>query len=391
MDQTFFMSDDTLNMVLFTINKLENTVNTKNEIDELWQEVKHIFLSEMDSLPDIPASNSKKQNRKFKKSKSFWNPELEKLWSDACRAEKQYLNFKVRSNLDYAMKNQLRTNFKFLQKHFDKKYRYFQRERRKKEYHELETNAKSKPAAMWEQLKRLDNPKTTKAALEIVREDESISRDLKEILERWFQDISRLFSGLQDNPNMAFDENFYQEVLDKKAEFEDLSYEEQTQQCEYNSEQLNVNLSYDEVADAIDNSYMRKSYLEIPNEAMKNRNAKLLLFKFFNLCFTSGLNPSDWDFSDIIPIPKKDQDARDPLQNRCITIVCCVAKIYSSILNKRLQKYLESNNIFAEEQNGFRAGRSCIDHIFVMCTVLRNRKLLGKKKICVLFLFKKSI
>ena len=65
------MSDDTLNMVLFTINKLENTVNTKNEIDELWQEVKHIFLSEMDSLPDIPASNSKKQNRKFKKSKSF--------------------------------------------------------------------------------------------------------------------------------------------------------------------------------------------------------------------------------------------------------------------------------------------------------------------------------
>ena len=34
MDQTFFMSDDTLNMVLFTINKLENTVNTKNEIDE---------------------------------------------------------------------------------------------------------------------------------------------------------------------------------------------------------------------------------------------------------------------------------------------------------------------------------------------------------------------
>ena len=98
---------------------------------------------------------------------------------------------------------------------------------------------------MWQQLKRLDNPKTTKAALEIVREDESISRDLKEILERWFQDISRLFSGLQDNPNVAFDENFYQEVLDKKAEFEDLSYEEQTQQCEYNSDQININLSYD--------------------------------------------------------------------------------------------------------------------------------------------------
>ena len=39
----------------------------------------------------------------------------------------------------------------------------------------------------------------------------------------------------------------------------------------------------------------------------------------------------------------------------------------------------ETNNILAEEQNGFRAGRSCIDHLFVMCTVLRNRKALGKE------------
>jgi hypothetical protein len=25
-----------------------------------------------------------------------------------------------------------------------------------------------------------------------------------------------------------------------------------------------------------------------------------------------GFNPSDWDYSDIVPIPKKDKDARDP-------------------------------------------------------------------------------
>jgi hypothetical protein len=172
--------------------------------------------------------------------------------------------------------------------------------------------------------------------------------------------------------------HFTRKLSTKKEESENLSYEEQSEQCEYNSNDMNVEISYDEVAEAIDSINLRKSYLDIPNEVMKNRNAKLLLHKFFNLCFISGLNPSDWDFSDIIPIPKKDKDARDPLQNRCITIVCCVAKIYSGILNKRLQKYLEANNILAEEQNGFRAGRSCIDHIFIMCTVLRNRNLLGK-------------
>ena len=126
--------------------------------------------------------------------------------------------------------------------------------------------------------------------------------------------------------------------------------------------------TYDEVAEAVDKSNFRKAYLEIPNEAMKNKNAKLLLYNFFNICFLSGLNPTDWDFSDIKPIPKKDKDERDPLQNRCITIVCCVAKVYTSILNKRLQKYLESNNILVDEQNGFRVARSCIDHIFIMCT-----------------------
>ena len=57
--------------------------------------------------------------------------------------------------------------------------------------------------------------------------------------------------------------------------------------------------------------------------------------------------------------------------------MCCVAKLYSSILNCRLQKYLENNNILAEEQNGFRASRSCIDHMLVLCSILRNRKALG--------------
>ena len=53
------------------------------------------------------------------------------------------------------------------------------------------------------------------------------------------------------------------------------------------------------------------------------------------------------------------------------------SKLYSSMLNCRLQKYLEKNNILAEEQNGFRASRSCIEHIIVLCSVLRNKKALG--------------
>ena len=389
-DKSFFMSKETLNSVIFTIGRLENIVNSKSEIDQLWLEVKNLFLFEMGSLPELPTSTSKNMKRKFRKSKTFWNNELEKLWIEACEAEKKYLNFKVNSNVDFPLKNLLRTQFKSAQKHFDKKYRYFQRQNKTKEHSDLQTSAKTNPAAMWAQLKRLNNRPTARAALEIIRDDETISRDLKEILERWYNDISKLFSGLREDPEIVFNDQFYDEILQKKEEFENMPFEQQTQQTNYNSETLNIEISYDEVSEAIDKSNYRKAYLEIPNEVMKNKNAKLLLFKFFNLCFISGYNPSDWDFSDIKPIPKKDKDARDPLQNRCITIVCCVAKTYSSILNKRLQKYLEENNILVEEQNGFRVGRSCIDHIFVMCTVLRNRKLLGKETFLCFIDYKKA-
>ena len=66
---------------------------------------------------------------------------------------------------------------------------------------------------MWSRLNKLSNPPLSRVALEIVRDDESISRDLKEILERWLKDISKLFSGVRDNPEMSFDEDFYEEIL----------------------------------------------------------------------------------------------------------------------------------------------------------------------------------
>ena len=108
------------------------------------------------------------------------------------------------------------------------------------------------------------------------------------------------------------------------------------------------------------------------------------------MCFLSGLSPSDWEKSDIKPIPKPDKDQRDPLQNRCITILCCVAKIYSSILNRKLQTYLENNNLLVNEQNGFRASRSCMDHIFVLVTVIRNRKEMGKDTFLAFIDYKKA-
>ena len=153
---------------------------------------------------------------------------------------------------------------------------------------------------------------------------------------------------------------------------------------------MNCEISYSEVSKAIDRAKNGKAYLEVPDEVLKNENAKVILHKFFYLCFLSGLNPSDWDLSNIKPIPKPDKDPRDPLQNHCISLLCCVAKISSGILDARLQNYLEKYKILEDEQNGFRASRSCIDHIFVFVTVLRNIKEVGKDSFLAFIDFKKA-
>ena len=89
------MSQETLKQVLNTISKLEHIVNTKDEINNLWAEVKNIFLTEMSTLPSIQASKFKKQTKKFRKSQPFWTSELEKMWNKSCSCEKAYLDFRV--------------------------------------------------------------------------------------------------------------------------------------------------------------------------------------------------------------------------------------------------------------------------------------------------------
>ena len=60
------------------------------------------------------------------------------------------------------------------------------------------------------------------------------------------------------------------------------------------------------------------------------------------------------------------------------------------MLNARLTKYLESNGIIVDEQNGFRRLRACIDHLFVLTTVIRNRKSRGLPTFCCFVDYQKA-
>ncbi len=52
------------------------------------------------------------------------------------------------------------------------------------------------------------------------------------------------------------------------------------------------------------------------------------------------------------------------------------------IINKRVVNYCEDNNIYENEQNGFRKKRSCEDHIFALTSIIRNRMSENKYIFC---------
>ena len=75
---------------------------------------------------------------------------------------------------------------------------------------------------------------------------------------------------------------------------------------------------------------------------------------YFQLCFDSGYIPDQWLKAIISPIPKASYlDRYSPLNYRGISLLCACAKLYSSLINKRLSRHLESQQILADEQNGF--------------------------------------
>ena len=86
------------------------------------------------------------------------------------------------------------------------------------------------------------------------------------------------------------------------------------------------------------------------------------------------MSPSDWNNGLLTPIPKPNTDPRDPMGYRGITLLSIPCKVYTDILNTRIQKWLEENNILADEQNGFREKRNCIDNIYALSNIINMRK-----------------
>ena len=143
------------------------------------------------------------------------------------------------------------------------------------------------------------------------------------------------------------------------------------------NEELNGNISIEEISKIVQQAKSGSAcgLDKIPYEVLKFPPVIEVLRNLFQLIFDSSIIPSVWRRAIICPILKdSNSDNRIPLNYRGISLLSCVSKLYTSFLNKRLTNYLEDNNLLADEQNGFRANRSCEEHIFTLNSIIRKNK-----------------
>ena len=86
--------------------------------------------------------------------------------------------------------------------------------------------------------------------------------------------------------------------------------------------------------------------------------------KMFNTILNSGVIPTEWTLGQLTSIFKNKGDRKKATNYRGITILSCLSKLFTSVLNDRLTKWVTDKNIIGPEQTGFRKGFSTVNHVF---------------------------
>ena len=82
------------------------------------------------------------------------------------------------------------------------------------------------------------------------------------------------------------------------------------------------------------------------------------LTSMFQASLDSGQLPKDWKVANITPIFKKGKRT-DPNNYRPVSLTSAVCKIMETMIRDEIREHMEDQELFSQDQHGFRQGRSC--------------------------------
>ena len=112
--------------------------------------------------------------------------------------------------------------------------------------------------------------------------------------------------------------------------------------------------------------------------------------KLFNLIFDTGIVPESWLIGNIIPIYKNKGYIENPENYRPITLLSCLGKLFTAIINTRLNAFSDKRYLITHSQAGFRKGFSTSDNLFIIQSLIDILKSKNKKLYCAFVDFKQA-
>ena len=99
------------------------------------------------------------------------------------------------------------------------------------------------------------------------------------------------------------------------------------------------------------------------------------LANIFNLCLKTSIIPEEWKVAKIRLIYKGGKES--PENFRPIALLSSIYKIFTSIINKRINFLIHNFNLIPEHQSGFYKGRSTASRIWVLISIINHQKLIN--------------
>lgn len=231
-----------------------------------------------------------------------------------------------------------------------------------KQRNNLHNLAKSQPQKFWNEIRKIKNKKPK-------------GSDISE------QDFFLHFKNLFSSDNIFSNNDVEDEMLNDEINQSAV-------------EQLDIDFSINEVKNAMSSLKRGKSGgidLLIPEIFLECSDVLSPVFcKLFNYIYSQGIYPESWTKGILVPVPKKG-NLNDVNNYRGITLTSVFSKIFSTLLDNRLRKWAEDNNLLSDYQFGFRQGKSTIDCIFVLNSIMKKIIAKENKKVyCAFVDFRKA-
>ena len=113
-------------------------------------------------------------------------------------------------------------------------------------------------------------------------------------------------------------------------------------------------------------------------------------FKLFNIILDTGILPDSWTLGIIKPIYKNKGNQQDPDNYRAITLISFIGKLFTAIINNRLNIFAIEINLINRNQAGFRKGHSMSDNIYCVHVLISLYLSFGKRLYCTFVDFRKD-